>query len=79
MADDAVEMKLTLGLTGLTMNEMALIVRRFLADVLFRQPPATAPAMDQIVAVAACPAAVCHAEMANSQPVFVLLLLNSRS
>jgi hypothetical protein len=74
MADDAVEMKATLGLTGLTMNAMALIAPgAFLWLTFYIQSTTgnTAPAMwiGIVVALLLCLAtAVCYAEMAKLYP-----------
>jgi APA family basic amino acid/polyamine antiporter len=74
MADDAVEMKPTLGLTGLTMNAMALIAPgAFLWLTFYIQATTgvTAPAMwiGIVVALLLCLAtAVCYAEMAKLYP-----------
>jgi amino acid transporter len=74
MADDAVEMKPTLGLTGLTMNAMALIAPgAFLWLTFYIQATTgvTAPAMWSgiVVALLLCLAtAVCYAEMAKLYP-----------
>src|SRR5258708_21581184 len=74
MADDAVEMKPTLGLTGLTMNAMALFARgafRWLAFAGQGAMGATAPAMwiGILFATFLCLAtAVCYAEMAKLYP-----------
>lgn len=74
MADQPVEMKATLGLTGLTMNAMALIAPgAFLWLTFFAQATtgATAPSMwlGIFVALLLCLAtAVCYAEMAKLYP-----------
>src|SRR5499427_3840335 len=74
MADASVEMKPTLGLTGLTMNAMALIAPgAFLWLTFFIQATTgvTAPAMwiGIVVALLLCLAtAVCYAEMAKLYP-----------
>ena len=74
MADDAVEMKPTLGLTGLTMNAMALIAPgAFLWLTFYIQATTgnTAPAMwiGIVIALLLCLAtAVCYAEMAKLYP-----------
>src|SRR6266571_6151170 len=74
MPDDAVEMKPTLGLTGLTMNAMALIAPgAFLWLTFYIQATTgvTAPAMwiGIVVALLLCLAtAVCYAEMAKLYP-----------
>src|SRR6266851_3282399 len=74
MADDAVEMKPTLGLTGLTMNAMALIAPGAFLWLTFAGQAAagaTAPAMwiGILFATALCLAtAVCYAEMAKLYP-----------
>src|ERR1700719_1539210 len=74
MADDAVEMKPTLGLTGLTMNAMALIAPGAFLWLTFAGQAAaglTAPSMwiGILFATALCLAtAVCYAEMAKLYP-----------
>jgi len=74
MAENATEMKPTLGLTGLTMNAMALIAPgAFLWLTFFIQATTgvTAPAMwlGIVLALALCLAtAVCYAEMAKLYP-----------
>src|SRR5216683_2018621 len=74
MPDDAVEMKPTLGLTGLTMNAMALIAPGAFLWLTFAGQAAagaTAPAMwiGILFATALCLAtAVCYAEMAKLYP-----------
>src|SRR5450631_4042187 len=78
MADDAVEMKPTLGLTGLTMNAMALIAPGAFLWLTFAGqaaagsgPQGTAPAMwiGILFATVLCLAtAVCYAEMAKLYP-----------
>jgi APA family basic amino acid/polyamine antiporter len=74
MADQPVEMKATLGLTGLTMNAMALIAPgAFLWLTFFAQATtgSTAPSMwlGIFVALLLCLAtAVCYAEMAKLYP-----------
>src|ERR1700691_4246981 len=74
MADQAPEMKATLGLTGLTMNAMALIARGAFLWLTFAIQGATgntAPAMwiGIVVALLLCLAtAVCYAELAKLYP-----------
>src|SRR5260370_13511492 len=74
MADDAVQMKPTLGLTGLTMNAMALIAPGAFLWLTFAGQAAmgaTAPAMwiGILFATFLCLAtAVCYAEMAKLYP-----------
>src|SRR5260370_10928072 len=74
MPDDAVEMKPTLGLTGLTMNAMALIAPGAFLWLTFAGQAAagaTAPAMwiGILFATVLCLAtAVCYAEMAKLYP-----------
>ena len=74
MADEPVEMKTTLGLTGLTMNAMALIAPGAFLWLTFAGQAAagaTAPAMwiGIVFATALCLAtAVCYAEMAKLYP-----------
>src|SRR2546428_753388 len=74
MADASVEMKPTLGLTGLTMNAMALIAPGAFLWLTFytRATPGTpAPAMwiGIVIALLLCLAtAVCYAEMAKLYP-----------
>src|SRR5450432_1296436 len=74
MADEQVEMKPTLGLTGLTMNAMALIAPGaflWLTFVIQGTTGATAPSMwlGIVLALLLCLAtAVCYAEMAKLYP-----------
>ena len=74
MADNAPEMKATLGLTGLTMNAMALIAPGAFLWLTFAIQGATgntAPAMwiGIVVALLLCLAtAVCYAELAKLYP-----------
>jgi amino acid transporter len=74
MADQQVEMKQTLGLTGLTMNAMALIAPGaflWLTFVIQGTTGATAPSMwlGIVLALLLCLAtAVCYAEMAKLYP-----------
>src|ERR1700727_844833 len=74
MADQAPEMKATLGLTGLTMNAMALIAPGaflWLTFAIQGATGATAPSMwiGIVVALLLCLAtAVCYAEMAKLYP-----------